>query len=92
MAHVSTEAEFSLSLPNIKIIHKLDCIDFADYFTHVDSSTHMSLFCNSSRVNAFRYSYFIDAPFVWNKLPSVVINARTYSAFKFRFNKFCNDQ
>ena len=42
----------------------------------------MSLFCN---VNAFRYSYFIDAPFVWNKLPSVVVNASIYSAFKFRF-------
>ena len=95
MVYVSTEAEFLSACKTYNIIHKLNCIKFADYFKYVASSTWshgMSLFCNSSRVNAFRYSYFIDAPFVWNKLPSAVINARTYSAFKFRFNFFCNDQ
>ena len=36
----------------------------------------------SSRVNAFRFSFFVSAPFVWNSLPSDVCCSHTYNLFR----------
>ena len=45
-----------------KIIHKLDCIPFNLYFTFNTNCTRshqLSLLCTASRVNCFRYSFFL---------------------------------
>ena len=56
----------------------LDCIKFRDYFTENNgnrrSNSH-SLFISQSHINAFRYSYFVNATHVWNKLPISVVQS-----------------
>ena len=42
----------------------------------------LSLLCKRSRVNSFRYSFFINASFLWNKLPFDVASASSYNSFK----------
>ena len=56
-----------------KMIHKLDCLKFEDYFIFNNSSTRSHGFCiriSSSRINAFRYSFFINVPSLWNTFKS----------------------
>ena len=70
-----------------KIINRLDCINFTDYFSPCKAPQTRyckvnSLQCMPSRVNAFRYSFFISAPFIWNSLPVHISSAPTYAAFK----------
>ena len=55
-----------------KIINNLDCIRFDDYLRFNKSSTRshrFTLCCTRSRINAFRYSFFINIPFLWNTIP-----------------------
>ena len=70
-----------------KIINKLDCLQFDNYLCFNTSSTRshrLALRCGSSRVNAYRYSFFINIPFLWNTLPFNIVNTTSYSAFKFK--------
>ncbi len=41
----------------------------------------------NSRVNAFRYSLFINALFLWNSLPTEVVHCLSYNSFKFNLCK-----
>ena len=70
-----------------KIINGLDCIKFRDYFTENNgnrrSNSH-SLFISQSRINAFRYSFFVNATHVWNKLPISVVQSPSLNSFKSR--------
>ena len=80
-----------LSLCQIyKIVHNLACISFFKYFAFktVNTRSHkLSLLCKSSKLNSFRYSFFINAPFIWNKLPFEIVSLSSYSNFK---NKLMN--
>ena len=77
-----------LSLCQIyKIVNRLDCINFTDYFSPCKAPQTRyckanSLQCMPSRVNVYRYSFFINAPFIWNSLPVHISSAPTYAAFK----------
>ena len=57
----------------------LDCINFKDYFKqnkgNLRSNSH-NLFIPQSSINAFRYSYFVNATHVWNKLPISVVQSQ----------------
>ena len=68
-----------------KIIHSLDCIPFSDYFKFkpppLRSHTY-SLLVSQSRVNAFRFSYFVHAPHLWNHLPHEIVNSLSLISFK----------
>ena len=68
-----------------KMVNKLDCLDFNKYNRNPTRSHSFSLVCNHSRVNSFRYSFFVHAPFQWNKLPLDLISATSYASFKARF-------
>ena len=68
-----------------KIIHNLDCIPFNSYFafnTNCTRSHHFSLVCPLSRINSFRYSFFVNAPYLWNRIPFDVLNCNSYPCFK----------
>ena len=62
-----------------KIINGLDCISFKDYFKqnkgNLRSNSH-NLFIPQSSINAFRYSYFVNATHAWNKLPISVVQSQ----------------
>ena len=40
------------------------------------------LISKKSRINVFRFSYFINAPFLWNNLPNCIIKSPSISSFK----------
>ena len=68
-----------------KIIYNLDCIHFNSYFafnTNCTRSHRFSLVCPLSRINSFRYSFFVNAPYLWNRLPFDVLNCNSYPCFK----------
>ena len=68
-----------------KIVNKLDYIDFDQYFTFNSSITRRESFCINvlpSRINSYRYSFFVNAPFVWNTLPSSVVTSTSLPMFK----------
>ena len=49
-----------------KITKQLDCLDFDTYFKYRISVTRShdgTLVIPSSRINAFRYSFFVNVPF-----------------------------
>ena len=75
-----------------KLINNLDCIPFSRYLSfnrafHTRSDT-LTLFCSHSRINAFRYSFFVHCSFVWNNLPFDVANAPSLYSFRTRLKKF----
>ena len=52
--------------------------------TSHNSYTHRNhrLLCHPSRVNSFRYSYFVNAPFLWNDLPTDITSTVSVTTFK----------
>ncbi len=76
----------SLSSPVVGI----DCINFSDYFAFKRRSLKFhpySLSIPKSHVNAFRFSYFVNAPFVWNQLPPPILESSSLFIFKFSLSK-----
>ena len=69
-----------------KNIHNLDCIAFNQYFClsplNHTRSHNLSILCKSSNIDAYRHSFFIRLPFLWNSLPSDVVNASSHRSFK----------
>ena len=49
--------------------------------THTVS--YLTLRCISSHINCYRFSFFVNAPFLWNSLPSHTVNAESFASFKF---------
>ena len=69
---------FLLNLQTYKIVHSLDCINFQKYYRFCNNlssrSYHPLHICLlPSRVNTFRYSFFVNAPFIWNQLPGYLL-------------------
>ena len=72
------------SCQTYKILHSLDCIHFGQHFqlNKRDSRSHnLTLAFNHSRINSYRYSFFINAPFIWNNLPSNIVNSTSLQLF-----------
>ena len=68
-----------------KIVHNLDCIPFNSYFTFNTNGTRshqLSLVCPLARINSFRYSFFINAPYLWNRIPLEVLNCKNLPLFE----------
>ncbi len=73
-----------------KIVHGIDCINFSDSFAFKRRSLRShsySLSIPKSRINAFRFSYFVNAPFVWNQLPSPILESSSLFTFKFSLSE-----
>ena len=74
-----------------KIIHNLDYLNFDDYLCFNQSSTRshsLTLHCARSRINSFRYSFFVNIPFLWNSIPYDIVNSTSYVAFKYKLKSF----
>ena len=74
-----------------KIVNNLDCIRFQHYFSFsktITRSHSLSLVCNHSRINSFRYSFFIRSAFLWNSLPSDLVQSISYNSFKLKLKHY----
>ena len=78
-----------------KIIKSPDCIDFNLYFSYASRiSRHhsLTLSCIHSRVNSFRYSFFVNTPFLWNSFSSDIVDCPSYTSFKSKLTLFLLSQ
>ena len=74
-----------------KIMNSMDCINFNTYFVFTcrpTQSHNLILRCISSHINCYRFSFFVKAPFLWNSLPSHIVNAESFASCKFHLFKF----
>ena len=71
--------------PQDKMLQKK--IHWNKYCSTVTRSHDLTLVPCNSRVNAFRYSFFINAPFLWNSLPTEIVHCPSYNSFKFNLCK-----
>ena len=70
-----------------KIVHSMDCIKFDSYFAFkVRTLRHhpKSLTISPSHINVYRYSYFVNSPFIWKHLPLEIIQSPSLNVFKLR--------
>ncbi len=69
-----------------KIINNQECINFNKYYENAPykstRTNNQSLLCKQSRVNCYRYSFFINSGFLWNKLPNEIVTYKSYTTFK----------
>ena len=58
-------------------------------FSNTITRSHsLSLVCNHSRINSFRYSFFIRSAFLWNSLPSDLVQSISYNSFKLKLKHY----
>ena len=73
------------------ILHKTTAIDFSRYFhfnTLATRSHSLTLNLLSSTINAFRYSFFVASPLLWNLIPFDVLSQPAASTFKHKLKHF----
>ena len=66
-----------------KIIHNLLCFNRSSTRSH-----SLTLRCTRSRINSFRYSFFVNIPFLWNTIPYDIVNSTSYAVFKYKLKSF----
>ena len=54
----------------------------------ITHSHSLILVCNHSCINSFRYSFFICSAFLWNSLPSDLVQSISYNSFKLKLKHY----
>ena len=73
------------------ILHNATAIDFSQYFqfnTLATRSHSLTLNLLSSTINAFRHSFFVTSPLLWNSIPFEILSQSTAPIFKFKLKRF----
>ena len=76
-----------------RILHNLDCIKSTDCFTTKNRplrSQPYSVIIPHSCTDVFKYSFFVNAPYLWPTLPSYLVQSSFFSAFEFQFTQILN--
>ena len=73
------------------ILHKTTAIDFSRYFhlnTLATRSHSLTLNLLSSTINAFRHSFFVASPLLWNSMPFDILSQPAAPIFKYKLKHF----
>ena len=73
------------------ILHKTTAIDFSRYFhfnTLPTRSHSLTLNLLSSTINAFRHSFFVASPLLWNSIPFDILSQPAAPTFKYKLKRF----
>lgn len=73
------------------IIHKMSPIDFDTHFELNQLSTRshpLTLIPRTSTINAYRYSFFVNIAFMWNKIPYDILSIVSPIVFKSRLHQY----
>ena len=75
-----------------EISHDKAAIDFSQYFQFNTLATRpshsLTLNLLSSTINAFRHSFFVTSPLLWNSIPFEILSQSTAPIFKFKLKRF----
>ena len=88
---LSTRRNFLSLLTLHDIPHERIALKFSDFFTYSSSCTRshpFTLYCKSSTVNSFRYSFFINSVFLWNKICTSIASISDRVIFKNQLYNF----
>ena len=71
---------FNTNCLTFRLLHNL----YPVLSPHIQPSTRRNhrLLCHPSRINSFRYSYFVNVPFLWNDLPTDITSTVSFTTFK----------
>ena len=81
---------FSISLTH-DILHNRVAIPFSRYFqfsTTITRSHPMILCIPSSTINPYRYSFFVNTPFLWNTIPLRILQLSNPVVFRTALRRF----
>ena len=73
------------------ILHKTIAIDFSRYFhlnTLATRSHSLTLNLLSSTINAFRHSFFVASPLLWNSIPFDILSQPAVPIFEYKLKRF----
>ena len=82
---IMTRLTVSCLLFLFDLLHNRFAMSFSDYFefnTFSTKSHSKTLVCKQSVVNAYRYSFFVNFIFIWNRLPFSVVSVSSRSVFR----------
>ncbi len=66
-----------------KILNNLDCLGSTyNIFKYANINLFVIFVLINSRVNVYRYSFFVNSPFLWNSLPDNIQCIPIYNNFK----------
>ena len=68
------------------IFHNRNCIAFSDYFD-LSSIRPLNIRPASSTINSYRYSFFINSPFLWNAIPCNILQIAESKLFRFTLRR-----
>ncbi len=88
---IMTRLTVSCLLFLFDLFHNRFAMSFFDYFQFNTSSTKshpMTLVCKQSVVNAYRYSFFVNLIFIWNRLPFSIVSVSSRNIFRSSVYKF----
>ena len=76
--------KFRIILSVHDILHQRSCIDFNTYFTVRTTCTRshsLSLFCRQTSIDSFRYSFFVNSVFLWNRISHSILSILGRNSF-----------
>ena len=78
-----------------KTVFGLNGLNFSDFFelaldTRTRANNPFKLFVKSTKVNPYKYSFFVRIVKDWNNLPLHVVEAESFNIFKTRLKSFLN--
>ena len=89
---LSVESHFHLlsCCQMFKLVHHLDCLvlDFLSFNMSTTKSHRLTLRSPLSPVNHHRFSFFVNASFLWNDLPFDILDCSSLYTFKSKLSRF----
>ena len=74
------------------ILHNRNSLLFDDYFRFNCSSTRshaLSIQLIMSTINSYRYSFFVNVVFLWNRVPFNILSVVNKALFRCKLRSFC---
>ena len=88
---LSIRRQYLSMLTVYDILHQRIALKFSDYFSFTSSCTRshsLSIHCKSSSVNSYRYSFFVNSIFLWNRIQESILHSPKRNQFKHRLYLF----
>ena len=69
------------------ILHNRHCVSFSDHF-QLSKVRPLNIRPASSTINSYRYSFFINSPFLWNAIPYSILKVTQSNLFRSALRRF----
>ena len=73
------------------ILHGHVALNFHNFFSFASTCTRthsLTIYCKQSSINSYRYSFFVNSIFLWNKIPERILCIPQRNSFKHQLSLF----